>query len=330
MVTLASIVEKETGKADERPRSPASSSTGCASTCGCNRTRPSSMAWSAARAPGPSADPRRRRIGEPLQHLCHRRPAARPDRQSRPRRAGGGRQSARARRSSISSPTGPAATSSPIRSKAHNRNVQQLARRSNRPGPSRRARDGRAEPRDDHTELAPPFGAAAGRRRVLARHDAYSAPRTARLGARPGDDRAHCAAISRCAAGAARGDRPRPVPPRVAVGRDRRRHGQRRLGGFADRRPPRAGKTTSTAPPPMSRSGGPGGGRRLEARTGPADALAYSGAPVNAAPNGRPRIFDASQGTALDPLRDKSWDLNSPKTVDPERAQGPPAPTLGN
>ncbi len=45
-------------------------------------------------------------------------------------------------------------------------------------------------------------------------------------------------------------------------------------------------------------------------------ALGYSGAPVNAAPNGKPRIIDASEGTALDPLLDKTWDLNSPKTVD--------------
>jgi UPF0755 protein len=29
----------------------------------------------------------------------------------------------------------------------------------------------------------------------------------------------------------------------------------------------------------------------------------------------RPRAFDASEGTALDPLRDRSWDLNSPKSV---------------
>jgi UPF0755 protein len=46
-------------------------------------------------------------------------------------------------------------------------------------------------------------------------------------------------------------------------------------------------------------------------------ALGYSGAPVHAAPNGKPRILDASEGTALDPLLNKSWDLNSPKTVDP-------------
>jgi UPF0755 protein len=45
-------------------------------------------------------------------------------------------------------------------------------------------------------------------------------------------------------------------------------------------------------------------------------ALGYTGGLVNAAPNGKPRIYDAVEGTALDPLRDKSWDLNSPKTVD--------------
>ena len=27
------------------------------------------------------------------------------------------------------------------------------------------------------------------------------------------------------------------------------------------------------------------------------------------------RIYDASEGTALDPLRNKSWDLNSSKTI---------------
>ncbi len=42
----------------------------------------------------------------------------------------------------------------------------------------------------------------------------------------------------------------------------------------------------------------------------------YAGGVVNPAPNGKPRILDASEGTALDPLLNKSWDLNSPKTVD--------------
>ncbi len=67
---------------------------------------------------------------------------------------------------------------------------------------------------------------------------------------------------------------------------------------------------------------GPGG--RGGALDGPVDgALAYTGGPVNMAPNGKPRIFDASEGTALDPLRDKSWDLNSAKTVDPSALKGP-------
>jgi UPF0755 protein len=45
-------------------------------------------------------------------------------------------------------------------------------------------------------------------------------------------------------------------------------------------------------------------------------ALGYAGGLVNAAPNGKPRIYDAAEGTALDPLLDKGWDLNSPKSVD--------------
>lgn len=39
--------------------------------------------------------------------------------------------------------------------------------------------------------------------------------------------------------------------------------------------------------------------------------IALAAAPQQA----RPRAFDASEGTALDPLRDKSWDLTSAKTV---------------
>ena len=31
----------------------------------------------------------------------------------------------------------------------------------------------------------------------------------------------------------------------------------------------------------------------------------------------RPRGFDASEGTALDPLRNKTYDLNYPKTIPP-------------
>jgi hypothetical protein len=36
------------------------------------------------------------------------------------------------------------------------------------------------------------------------------------------------------------------------------------------------------------------------------------------------RIFDASEGTALDPLKNKTWDLNSPKTVPALRPEDGP------
>ncbi len=48
------------------------------------------------------------------------------------------------------------------------------------------------------------------------------------------------------------------------------------------------------------------------------DQAAGAEAPIALAPSqprARPRAFDASEGTALDPLRDKSWDLTSAKTV---------------
>ncbi len=59
---------------------------------------------------------------------------------------------------------------------------------------------------------------------------------------------------------------------------------------------------------------------RLDGPAAPVDAesLAYAPpAPASGlAANGKPKIYDASAGTALDPLLDKGWDLNSPKTVD--------------
>ena len=60
------------------------------------------------------------------------------------------------------------------------------------------------------------------------------------------------------------------------------------------------------------------GGSALDGPAPPVDnaAMSYAAPTANQAPNGKPRILDASEGTALDPLLDKSWDLNSPKKVD--------------
>jgi UPF0755 protein len=52
--------------------------------------------------------------------------------------------------------------------------------------------------------------------------------------------------------------------------------------------------------------------RAAAAEETPAPAATASALPARPS---RPRAFDASEGTALDPLRDKSWDLSSPKTV---------------
>lgn len=61
----------------------------------------------------------------------------------------------------------------------------------------------------------------------------------------------------------------------------------------------------------------------LGAKVSPEEASAPNSAetPIALAPTTlqrvRPRAFDASEGTALDPLRDRSWDLTSAKTVPP-------------
>lgn len=50
----------------------------------------------------------------------------------------------------------------------------------------------------------------------------------------------------------------------------------------------------------------------------PMEASAREERAMAAAPSGeprRPRAFDASEGTPLDPLKNKTWDLNSPKTI---------------
>ena len=44
-------------------------------------------------------------------------------------------------------------------------------------------------------------------------------------------------------------------------------------------------------------------------------ASAEAGGPAAAHPGARPRAFDASEGTPLDPLLNTTWDLTYPKTV---------------
>ncbi|UMY16052.1 endolytic transglycosylase MltG [Methylobacterium organophilum] len=68
----------------------------------------------------------------------------------------------------------------------------------------------------------------------------------------------------------------------------------------------------NTADPTAAQPGTPG--RAPAYAPGGNSAMAYDGAPAD--PNApRPKAFDASEGTKLDPLRNKTYDLGSPKTV---------------
>ena len=96
----------------------------------------------------------------------------------------------------------------------------------------------------------------------------------------------------------------------------------------SDIEPSTRGENNLDGPAADVAQSGPGGRGGALDGAAPAGAMACTGAPVNTAPNGKPRIFDASEGTALDPLRDRSWDLNSPKTVDPASLKATPPPTL--
>jgi UPF0755 protein len=68
----------------------------------------------------------------------------------------------------------------------------------------------------------------------------------------------------------------------------------------------------SAAAPRAAPGGDPAAGLFVSPQGAPAQGLAYAG--DGAAPR-RPRAFDASEGTALDPLLNRTWDLNSAKRI---------------
>ena len=204
---------------------------------------------------------------------------------------------------------------------AHNRNVQKLRQmEAGKPKPAQLG----APPRDDHTDLAPPspFGAAPFEPEFFARRvPAFAGAPTLR------PDPRMIARMAPVLPGAGEGPR-RVVDLALAKGFAPKLNSGDEL---ADARLGGATRAENDLDGPAEEGlGQPASGRRTVAQggdlDGPAPAvedtpMAYS-APVNLAPNGKPRILDASEGTALDPLLDKSWDLNSPKTVDPKILKG--------
>lgn len=207
----------------------------------------------------------------------------------------------------------------------HNRNVQRL-RQLEQKNKGKAAPDAIPDP-NDHGELAPtplgaaptPFGAAPFAAEFFAGREA-GAPATASL--RP--DPAMIARVAPTLPGATDAlvrvtdlavFRRRAPSLQAGYSLDDTRlggvtQGEDNLDGPAD---DSFGLDRSSSGAPVARGGGD-----LDGPAPPVDAtpLAYASGPTNAAPNGKPRILDASQGTALDPLLDKGWDLNSPKTVD--------------
>jgi len=80
-------------------------------------------------------------------------------------------------------------------------------------------------------------------------------------------------------------------------------------------KPPSEASVDKVEPPPApdSRTEAPGGAQRINSEGGLP--VAQPGARIEAGAASRARAFDASEGTARDPLLNKTYDLNSPQRV---------------
>ena len=311
LVTLASIVEKETGKADERPR---------VAGVFINRLRKHmrlqsdpTIVYGLVGGQGP--------LGRPLTHADVETaspyntylidglppgPIANPGRAALEAVANPSRTQDLY---FVADGTGGHVFSDSL--DAHNRNVQRWRQieQTNKAKPGAPGVPATAPAHDDHTELAPsPFGGAPTEPEFFARH---SSARAAKPGLAP--DPAAIALLAPALPGAPESPRriadftaAKGAAPKVEVTES---VGDAQFAGIT-----RAENTLDgPADIPLDGPAAP-----VEPGAGVKSALGYAGAAIaNAAPNGKPRILDASEGTALDPLLDKSWDLNSPKTVDP-------------
>jgi UPF0755 protein len=238
---------------------------------------------------------------------------------------------------------------------AHNRNVQRWRQigQTNKgkaqpalpgvpPGSPQPAPQGAAPPtspagRDSHTELRSPknFGLAPTSPEFVARHGGRAPPSP-----RMGPDPALMAWVAPSLPGApaaparlvdfAPGRGPLEAPQFADALGDIQLGGITRAENDLDGPAPDAGQDVQPMGAQEARGRRTVAAADLDGPAAPVDSEAGAvgsgaGGIANAAPNGKPRIYDAVEGTSLDPLRDKSWDLNSAKTVDVPEPKSPGA-----